>query len=120
MIFWKKITIFFSAQNKLNEGKKVNIKALIDDVTGHFDPENIENFSMKDLNRLIKTVAHDMENFDEKRHQKFKEYEMHKAIEREEKMAEMNEYEKAQFEAEEKMKRKRHMEHAKIPHPVSF
>lgn len=114
----ERIRKLLKAQNKLNEGKKVNIKALIDDVTGHFDPENIENFSMKDLNRLIKTVAHDMENFDEKRHQKFKEYEMHKAIEREEKMAEMNEYEKAQFEAEEKMKRKRHMEHAKIPHPI--
>ena len=41
-------------------------------------------------------------------------------MEREEKMEGMNEYEKAEFEKEEKAKRKRHNDHAKIPHPVSF
>ena len=68
------------AQNKLNEGKKVNIEALVNDVAGHIDPENIENFGLKDLNRLITSVASDMKDFDEKRHKKFKEYEMHKVF----------------------------------------
>ena len=71
---------FILAQNKLSEGKKVNIEALVNDVAGHIDPENIENFSLKDLNRLISSVASDMKDFDEKRHKKFKEYEMHKVL----------------------------------------
>ena len=98
----------------------MNVEALVNDVAGHIDPENVENFSLKDLNRLIKSVASDMGNFDAKRHQQFKEYEMHKAMEREDKMEQMNEYEKAEFEKAEKERIKRHMEHAKIPHPVSY
>ena len=91
----------------------------MNDVAGHIDPENVENFSLKDLNRLIKSVAADMGNFDAKRHQQFKEYEMHKAMEREDKLEQMNAYEKAEFEKEEKKRIQRHMENAKIPHPVS-
>ena len=91
------------AQNKLNAGKKVNVAQLVEEVTGHIDASKAD-FGLKDLNRLITRVAHDMENFDEKRHIKFKEYEMHKVLEREEKMKDMNDYEKKQFEEDEKKK----------------
>jgi len=116
----ERIRKLLKAQSRLNQGKKVNVEALVNDVAGHIDPENVENFSLKDLNRLIKSVAADMGNFDAKRHQQFKEYEMHKAMEREDKLEQMNAYEKAEFEKEEKKRIQRHMENAKIPHPTSM
>merc|ERR1711935_967909 len=60
----ERIRKLLKAQSRLNQGKKVNVEALVNDVAGHIDPENVENFSLKDLNRLIKSVAADMGNFD--------------------------------------------------------
>ena len=104
----------------MDEGKPVNHKQLIENVAGHIDHFNPNNFQAKDLENLIQSATKDLENYDEKRHEQFKQYEMEKAVEREEKLKNMNEYERAKAMEEEKKRRERHNKHEKIPHPVSF
>lgn len=59
-----------------------------------------------------------MEDYDAKRHESFKKYEMEKAVEREEKFNNMNEYERNQAAEDERKRRERHNKHDNIPHPV--
>ena len=108
------------AKARMDEGKPVNHKQLIENVAGHIDHFNPNNFQAKDLENLIQSATKDLENYDEKRHEQFKQYEMEKAVEREEKLKNMNEYERAKAMEEEKKRRERHNKHEKIPHPVSF
>ena len=78
------------------------------------------NFGMNDLKALIGRVAKDMTDFDEKRHQKFKEYEMHKVIEEEKKTKEMSEEDKKAYEKKKLERQSEHLRKAKrLPHPVS-
>ena len=62
-----------------------------------------------------------MKEYDVERHEKFKQYEMQKALEEELKMSKMNEFEKKQYEEELAKKKKAHKKQAQnLPHPVSF
>ena len=40
----------------MSEGKKINHKALIDEMAGHLDHFNADTFQAKDLERLINQV----------------------------------------------------------------
>ncbi|XP_050425488.1 nucleobindin-2-like [Adelges cooleyi] len=69
---------------------------------GHVDHQNPHSFEKKDLLKLIKQVAQDLEEADEKRKQMFKEYEMQKHFEREQKLKQMTDAEREKFLIEEK------------------
>jgi len=114
-----RIRKLLKAKARMDEGKPVNHKQLIENVAGHIDHFNPNNFQAKDLENLIQSATKDLENYDEKRHEQFKQYEMEKAVEREEKLKNMNEYERAKAMEEEKKRRERHNKHEKIPHPFS-
>ena len=75
----------------------------------------------KDLEKLIDQATNDLKEYDVERHEKFKEYEMQKALEEELKMSKMNELEKKQYEENLIKKKKAHKKQAQnLPHPVSF
>lgn len=114
-----RIRKLLKAKARMDEGKPINHKALIESVAGHLDHFNPNSFQAKDLESLIKTATKDLENYDAKRHESFKNYEMEKAIEREEKLQKMNEFERKAFEEEQRKKRERHNKHENIPHPFS-
>ena len=103
------------------EGKKINHKQLINDMAGHLDHFNADSFQARDLERLIDQATKDLKEYDVERHEKFKEYEMQKALEEEMKMSKMNELEKKAYEEEIQKKKKAHKRQAQnLPHPVSF
>jgi hypothetical protein len=114
----ERVRKLLKAENRMLAGKKVDFTALVDDIAGHMDPENVENFGMRDLTALIKRVAKDMDSFDEKRHKRFKEYEMHKAIERENKLESMTQAEREKYQQEQLEKQRKHDRHDTIPHPM--
>ena len=61
-----------------------------------------------------------MKEYDVERHEKFKEYEMQKALEEELKMKDMNELEKKAYQQEEAKRKTAHKKQAQnLPHPVS-
>ena len=75
----------------------------------------------KDLERLITQATNDLKEYDVERHEKFKEYEMQKALEEELKMKDMNELEKKAYQQEEIKRKTAHKKQAQnLPHPVSF
>jgi len=106
-------------KSNMDKGKPVNQRAIVEAAAGHFDHFNPESFSSKDLEKLIGTATTDLQNYDEKRHKEFLEYEIQKQLDLEEKMAGMDNAQKAAVLEEQKQKRKRHNEHQKIPHPFS-
>ena len=116
----ERIRKLLKAENKLQAGKKVNFESLINDVGGHVDTANPKSsFGMNDLKALIGRVAADMTDFDAKRHQKFKEYEMHKVIEEEKKTKEMTDEDKKAYEKKKLERQSEHLRKAKrLPHPV--
>ena len=82
-----------------------------------FEPK----ITAKDLERLITQATNDLKEYDVERHEKFKEYEMQKALEEELKVAKMNELEKKAYQQEEKKRKTAHKKQAQnLPHPVSF
>merc|ERR1712226_1188785 len=117
----ERIRKLLKAENKLQAGKKVNFESLINDVGGHVDTANPKSsFGMNDLKALIGRVAADMTDFDAKRHQKFKEYEMHKVIEEEKKTKEMTEEDKKAYEKKKLERQSEHLRKSKrLPHPFS-
>ncbi|XP_076842084.1 nucleobindin-2b [Brachyhypopomus gauderio] len=85
----------------------------------HLNHMNPHTFEVDDLDRLIKSATHDLENYDKERHDEFKRYEMMKEHDRRERLKTMDEEaRKKEEEHYEEMKRK-HAEHPKINHPGS-
>ena len=116
----ERIRKLLKAKVQMGEGKKVNHKALIDQMAGHLDHFNSETFQPKDLERLITQATNDLKEYDFERHEEFKRHEMQKALEDELKMKEMSELEKRQFKEDERAKRRAHKKMTgEIPHPFS-
>ncbi|XP_050520970.1 nucleobindin-2-like isoform X2 [Daktulosphaira vitifoliae] len=69
---------------------------------GHIDHQNPHSFEKNDLVKLIKQVAQDLAEADEKRKQIFKDYEMQKHFERDQKLKQMNDIEREKFLLKEK------------------
>merc|ERR1711990_422101 len=114
-----RIRKLLKAKARMDEGKKINHKALIDEMAGHLDHFNADTFQAKDLERLITQATKDLKEYDVERHEKFKEYEMQKALEEELEMQKMNDFEKKQFLEEKRRQLKKHNQHDKMPHPFS-
>jgi len=89
-------------RQELNRLREIARKAYGDSDPGHVDHENPHSFEKADLLKLIQQVAKDLADADEKRKQMFKEYEMQKHFEREQKMKQMTDEEREKFLLEEK------------------
>jgi len=114
-----RIRKLLKAKTQMAEGKKINHKQLINDMAGHLDHFNADSFQARDLERLIDQATKDLKEYDVERHEKFKEYEMQKALEEEMKMAKMNELEKKAYEDEQTKQKKAHKRQAQnLPHPM--
>ncbi|KAI5701872.1 hypothetical protein M8J76_004499 [Diaphorina citri] len=103
-------------QYELSEGKAVP------DAPGHVDHNNPHSFEINDLHKLIVQVTNDLAEADRKRRELFKEYELQKRYERDQKLSLMTDQEKEEFlkkEAEEIRKRKSNIDKADVHHPGS-
>uniref|UniRef100_A0A1W7RF79 Nucleobindin-2-like protein n=1 Tax=Agkistrodon contortrix contortrix TaxID=8713 RepID=A0A1W7RF79_AGKCO len=86
---------------------------------GHLNHHNPHTFEVKDLDMLIKTATHDLENYDNDRHEEFKKYEMMKEHERREYLKTLDEEKRRQEEAKYEDMKKKHNDHPKVNHPGS-
>ncbi|KAI1725484.1 EF-hand domain pair domain-containing protein [Ditylenchus destructor] len=94
------------------EGDARNIK-----MPEHLDVNDWEKFTKEDLRKLIvKTVA-DMNEIDEERKEKFKQYEMEKKAKEDHRLAQLSEEERLKELKENEEAKKRHDEHEKLKHP---
>uniref|UniRef100_A0A8D8S0G7 Nucleobindin-2 n=1 Tax=Cacopsylla melanoneura TaxID=428564 RepID=A0A8D8S0G7_9HEMI len=103
-------------QYELSEGVAVA------DAPRHVDHNNPHSFEINDLHKLIVQVTNDLAEADRKRRELFKEYELQKRYERDQKLALMTDQEKEEFlkkEAEEIRKRKSSIDKADVHHPGS-
>uniref|UniRef100_A0A8C5SZI2 Nucleobindin 2 n=1 Tax=Laticauda laticaudata TaxID=8630 RepID=A0A8C5SZI2_LATLA len=85
----------------------------------HLNHHNPHTFEVKDLDMLIKTATHDLENYDKARHEEFKNYEMMKEHERREYLKTLDEEKRHQEEAKYEEMKKKHTNHPKVNHPGS-
>ncbi|KAG8125747.1 hypothetical protein E2320_020920, partial [Naja naja] len=85
----------------------------------HLNHHNPHTFEVKDLDMLIKTATHDLENYDKARHEEFKKYEMMKEHERREYLKTLDEEKRHQEEAKYEEMKKKHAHHPKVNHPGS-
>uniref|UniRef100_U5EJI6 Putative nucleobindin 2 n=1 Tax=Corethrella appendiculata TaxID=1370023 RepID=U5EJI6_9DIPT len=83
----------------------------------HLDHENEHTFEIEDLKRLILKTTEDLAEADRRRRDEFKQYEMQKEFERQEKIRSMDEEHKKQYEQELKAQQQKHDDHEKIHHP---
>lgn len=85
----------------------------------HIDQTNPHTFEIEDLKKLISATAKDLEEYDKQRKKEFKEHELQKEYEKQEKLAKMNEHERKAYEEELKKQQEKHDNHPKIHHPGS-
>lgn len=89
------------------------------EIPSHLDIRNPHTFEIKDLENLILKTTRDLEEVDEKRRKDFKEYEMEKEFEYQEKLKNLSEDERQQTEQKHEELQKKHKEHEKLKHPGS-
>ncbi|XP_025196397.1 nucleobindin-2-like [Melanaphis sacchari] len=110
-------------RQELNRLRDIARKAYSDSSDpGHVDHQNPHSFEKADLLKLIQQVAKDLADADLKRKQMFKEYEMQKHFEREQKLKQMTDEERQKFLSEEtKLESEREVKHKLDPihHPGS-
>lgn len=82
----------------------------------HLDHENPHTFEMEDLKKLIAKVSADLVKADEKRRQEFKEYEMQKEFEKQEKLKHLKGSEKEAFEKQIQENETKHKQHEPVSH----
>lgn len=82
----------------------------------HLDHDNPHTFEINDLKKLIHKVTSDLNEADKKRREEFKEYEMQKEFENNEKLKHLEGAEKEAFEKQLKDNETKHKQHD----PVSF
>ncbi|XP_073460054.1 nucleobindin-2 isoform X1 [Aquarana catesbeiana] len=100
------------------ESSAIDRKALIKQFN-HLNHMNPHSFEPQDLDMLIKAATKDLENFDKKRHDEYKRYEMMKEHERREHLKTLNEEQRKAEEAKYEEMKKKHKDHPKINHPGS-
>ncbi|KAF6201640.1 hypothetical protein GE061_004033, partial [Apolygus lucorum] len=86
---------------------------------GHLDHSNPHTFEVQDLQMLMNKVRKDLEEVDESRRKEFKEYEMQKEFEKEQKMKEMDEEHKKEYLKELEEEKKKAQHHDPVHHPGS-
>lgn len=80
----------------------------------HLDHENPHTFEMEDLKKLIAKVSSDLNEADEKRRREFKEYEMQKEFEKQQKLQHLEGSEKEAFEKQLKENETKHKQHERV------
>lgn len=115
-----RLRMLIKAKHDIQGGKgwKVDHQALLKQFE-HLNHMNPNTFEVEDLDRLIRSATKDLENYDKKRHDNFKNYEMMKEHERRERLKAMSEEERRKEEQLYEEKRKKHAEHPKVHHPGS-
>ncbi|TGZ32754.1 nucleobindin-2 isoform X1 [Temnothorax longispinosus] len=91
-------------------------------IAEHLDHSNTHTFEIDDLKKLIAKTTKDLADADKRRRQQFKEYEMEKKFEEEQKMkgnTGLKEEEKKKYEEELEAMKKKHKDHKPLHHPGS-
>lgn len=88
-------------------------------ITEHLDGENHHTFEIEDLKKLILKTSQDLAEADQERHEEFKQYEMQKEFEKQEKLRSMDATHRKQYEEELKKQHELHDKHEKVHHPGS-
>ncbi|XP_014483577.1 PREDICTED: nucleobindin-2 isoform X2 [Dinoponera quadriceps] len=88
-------------------------------IAEHLDHSNKHTFEIDDLKKLIAKTTQDLAEADKRRREEFKEYEMQKKFDEEQKMKGMKEEERKKFEEDLEAMKKKHREHQPLHHPGS-
>ncbi|XP_025263896.1 nucleobindin-2 isoform X3 [Camponotus floridanus] len=91
-------------------------------IADHLDHSNTHTFEIDDLKKLIAKTTKDLADADKRRRQEFKEYEMEKKFDEEQKMkgnTGMKEEERKKYEEELEAMKKKHRDHKPLHHPGS-
>ncbi|XP_067216275.1 nucleobindin-2 isoform X2 [Linepithema humile] len=88
-------------------------------IAEHLDHANTNTFEIDDLKKLIAKTTKDLAEADKRRRQEFKEYEMEKKFEEEQKMKGLKEEERKKYEEELESMKKKHKDHKPLHHPGS-
>lgn len=88
-------------------------------IAEHLDHDNEHTFEIDDLKKLIVKTGEDLAEADRQRREEFKEYELQKEFEKQEKLRSLNEEEKKKFEADVQKMTETHNKHEKVHHPGS-
>ncbi|XP_012526825.1 nucleobindin-2 isoform X3 [Monomorium pharaonis] len=91
-------------------------------IAEYLDHSNTHTFEIEDLKKLIAKTTKDLAEADKRRRQQFKEYEMQKKFEEEQKMkgnTGMKEEARKKYEEELEAMKKKHKEHEPLHHPGS-
>ncbi|XP_012279322.1 nucleobindin-2 isoform X2 [Orussus abietinus] len=88
-------------------------------IDSHITNYNPNTFEVDDLKKLIAKTTQDLAEADKKRRKDFKEYEMQKKFEQEQKMKGMDEKQRKDYEEELHKLQQKHMQHQPLHHPGS-
>ncbi|CAG2065393.1 unnamed protein product, partial [Timema podura] len=83
----------------------------------HLDHANPHTFEIEDLRKLIAKTTADLAEADKKRREEFKEYEMQKEYEKQQRLQELDEENKKKLEEEYKNQEVKHKKHVPIIRP---
>nr|CAG4644201.1 EOG090X0B17 [Lepidurus arcticus] len=88
-------------------------------IPGHIDHKNPMTFEIEDLRKLIVQTTRDLEAADKQRKEEFKQYEMQKEFEHNEKLKLLDEEKKKAEEKAWEESQNKHKQHPKLHHPGS-
>ncbi|GLV32261.1 Nucleobindin 1 [Carabus blaptoides fortunei] len=85
----------------------------------HIDHINPHTFEIEDLKKLIAKSTQDLAEADKKRREEFKEYEMQKEFEKQEKLKSLDDVHRVEMEKQMKEQEDKHKKHQPLHHPGS-
>ncbi|CAL7933513.1 unnamed protein product [Xylocopa violacea] len=88
-------------------------------VPEHLDHTNTRTFEIQDLKKLIAKTTKDLAEADRTRRMEFKQHEMEKKYEEQEKLKHMNDLEKKKYEQELQALKEKRLKHKPVHHPGS-
>ncbi|CAO1370979.1 unnamed protein product [Diamesa hyperborea] len=88
-------------------------------IAEHLDHGNEHTFEIEDLKKLIMKTSEDLAEADRRRREDFKEYELQKEFEKQEKLRSMDDEHKKTFEEDIQKMTEKHNKHEKVHHPGS-
>nr|XP_040227413.2 nucleobindin-2 [Anopheles coluzzii]XP_040227414.2 nucleobindin-2 [Anopheles coluzzii]XP_040227415.2 nucleobindin-2 [Anopheles coluzzii] len=86
-------------------------------ISEHVDHSNPHTFEIDDLKKLILKTSQDLQENDRRRREEFKQYELQKEFEKQEKLRALDEQHRKEYEEELKRQQAKHDNHEKIHHP---
>lgn len=85
----------------------------------HLDHTNTRTFEIQDLKKLIAKTTKDLARADKKRREQFKQHEMERKYEEQEKLKHMNDVDRQKYEQELQAMKEKHKQHEPVHHPGS-